>query len=311
MTIANASKFRVAYVTEATLGTTPATPGFTVIRATGESLAMVREMATSQELNGLRGDVGGIQLYAAGAGGVKGEYSHGVLDPFLESVLRNAWSTNVLTDGDTPKGFTLESIAETGATDVYKRLTGAEVDKLGLSLKANAVAEWTVDFMARTGAPASAIVAGATYTAGSTEPVIAGASIGSIALGGGVTVDALISVDINFAANLSPQKVLGSLGPVGFGSGRAEATGSLSLFLNSTESDVLTAFANGTHAGLDLTVGTVANKKLRIELPDIILENMKTAAESKNGDVIITTDWRAVQASTLSGAIARVTRNVP
>lgn len=139
MARAIASDTQIAYITEVTDGTTPATPAFNLIRATGESLEVQRKLAYSGELNGHRGAKNAVLAAKMGAGGFNFEFTDGSLEDFLESALRAAWATNVLVNAKTPKVFTLETKFEAGATDVYKRLAGAQVSSLSLTAKAQEV----------------------------------------------------------------------------------------------------------------------------------------------------------------------------
>lgn len=309
MSIASKSQTRLAFIVETVPGTTPATPVFQVGRVTGESLSVDREFAFTDELNGARGEIGGIPVYSAGSGGLSFEYSHGMLDTFIQSALRSAWAADAIVDANTETAITVETTNETGTTDVYKRVTGAQVDKLSLKLAANEKMTGSLDLMGMSGAYGTGIIAGATYTAPSTEPIIAGPSIGAIALAG-LTVDSLISVDIEVSNSLSPRKVLSRDGPLGLATSKLTVTGKISLFLNSTEIDVLVAFQNGTVTGLDLMIGAVTLKKLRLQLFEIILSDVKTVSQSKDGDVIVEASFRARQSAANANNVIKFTRNV-
>ena len=304
------SQTRLALITEVAENTTPATPAFTVFRALGEDLKVERDYQFSQELDGKRGQKNAVIASLKGSGGVDFEYSHGLLDTLLESALRNAWSTNVLTDANTLKSFTLETTYESGATDNYKRLTGAQVNTLSLDLKAADKVTGSASFMSRGADFATAIVAGATYVAGSTEPIQLGANFGSLTLGGSLTTDGLASLSMQINNNMRPIYALGTLGPVALGVDGLEIKGKMSLWVSDTEADWLRAYADGTTTGLNFILGTTTLKKIQFELPNIVLNDITVGSKSQSGDVMIECDWTALQASTLSQAVIRVTRNV-
>lgn len=310
MTKAVASLSRVAYITEVTEGTTPATPAFTTLRSTGESLSIDRSFSYGKELNGLRGDKNYAVNSSAGSGSVDLDIEYGTLDDFLESVLLGAWATNVLTNGTTKKSFTLETKHESGATDIYKRITGASVSELSLSLKAGERVTGKASFVGMTGVFADAIVAGATYAAGNTNPVLVGADFASLAMSG-LTLDGIASLDLTFKNTLTQQYLLGSLTPASIGIGQLEITGKISAFVDSTLFNVMTAAQGGTSTGLTFIMGRTAGSKVQFEMPTLVIEAPTANAQSTDGNIMAEFNIRALQdTSTLSGAMVRVTRAI-
>jgi len=308
MARAIAKNTRVAFVAEVTPGTTPATPVFTVARVTAESLQVMREHVFSGELDGRRGQKNFAISRANGSGGFEGEFSDNTLEPLLQSVLRNTWATDVLTDANTPAAFTLETTFETGATDVFKRLVGAEANTFALTLTAGEIATYSLGWLARSSAFASAIVAGATYTAAGTDPIHIGADFGSLTMSG-LTVGCVSALTLNVNNNLAPEECLGSLSPTGMAAGTVEVTGTLSVYLDDIESDILAAYADGVATSIDFRIGKGAGTRTRFEMPNVVLSDMQVAAESQDGSVLMQMNWRALQASSLSGSVIRITRN--
>lgn len=304
-----AKNTRFAVVPEVTENTTPATPAFQILRVTGESLEVERAFAFSSELDGKRGEKNYAISRAMGSGGFDFEFSDNTFEPLLESALRNTWATDALVDGTTPKPFTLEATFETGTTDIFKRLTGAHVNTFNLSGRAGEVWTGSMGLMARGSDYASAAIAGATYTAPGTEPILVGADFSSLTMTG-LTIGCMASVNLNLNNNITPEMCLGSLSPTGLAPGKLEVTGSLSIYLADDEVEVLTAYKDGVSTSLQFTVGRSAGSRTRFNLPVIILEGMKTVAESSDGSVLIETNFRALQASSLSGSVIQITRNV-
>lgn len=309
MSKAIAANAQIGFVAEVTENTTPATPAFQLLRATGEDLSVDRKFVYSDELNPFRGQTGAAVAQASGSGSIDFEFSYGTFDAIIEAALRTTWATNVATDGNTPKSHTWEAKFETGATDVYKRLTGAYINTLSLDLKAAEKVTGQIGLMSRGADFANAAIAGATYPAGNLEPVQIGPNFGALAMSG-ITLDGLASLSLSINNNLRFQEALGSLAPVGIGPGTLEITGTLSLYLDSTAYTLLRTGADGAATSLTFETGTGAGKKTRFELPNLILETPKASATSKQGDVMATANFRALQASTLAGAVIRVTRNV-
>lgn len=300
---------RVAFVAEVTENVTPVNPAFTIFRATSENLDVMRKLTFSSELNGKRGQKNYAVASASGAGGFNFEFSDETIEAFMESALRGAWASDVLVDAKTPKSFTLETTFEQGATDTTKRLTGAQVATLGLNMRAAEIVTGTIGFMARSADYGQAAVSGATYAAGNAEPIMVGAAIGSIAMSG-LTIDCLTAISLNINNNLRDQWCLGSLAPSGLAAGALEVTGTLGMFLDSSEYDVLRAYADGVSTGLEFRLGTTAGKITKIELPNIVLSDLKTDAESAEGDVVLSCNFRALQSAALSDGVIRITRNI-
>lgn len=309
MSRAIAAQTSVAYIVETTDGTTPTDPEFTTFRATGESLSVERKLVFSSELNGKRGQKNYALAGKMGSGSLNFEWTDGTLEDFLESALRGAWSTDVLTDANTPKSFTLETRFETGATDTFKRLKGAQVNTLAITASAQEIVTGSVGFMARKADFADAIETNATYVAGNTEAIICGDKVGSITASG-LTLNGVHTVSLNLNNNLQPRLVLGSLEADELAARALEVTGTLGLYLSADEFDVLTAFQDATSTSLSFTLGTATGKKTTFSLPNIVLENPQPQAETAEGDVLLNLNFRALQASSLSGGVISITRNV-
>lgn len=306
-----ARQTRVAYIAEVTPGVTPATPTFKVFRATGETLEVQRTLSFTSELNGKRGQNAHSLSAKAGAGGIDFKYSNVTLEDFLEGAMRSTWASDILTDGTAQKAFTLECFYEGGASDVYKRLTGAEVSQLSLSLRAGEDISGSLTFLALDGDYAQTAIASSTYTAANTNAILNYADFGALALSG-LTVGCVSALDLTINNNLQHIRCLGNLAATDIdGSATLEITGTLSILLTGAEYDILRAGADATSTSLTFEIGRTAGQKLRVELPNIVLNDINPKAEDADGGtILLTPTFRAMQASTLSNAVARVTRAI-
>ena len=301
---------QVAYVVEVTENTTPATPAFQKIRATGESLDVQRKINVSNELNGKRGARNYTVATAYGEGTIPFKWTDGSLEDLLESLMRAAWSADQLDHGNTPKFLTFEAKAETGGTDIYKRFAGSQVASMSLNLRAGEDVEGSFNIMARTADFYNAAVAGATYTEGNTEVVNTGAHVGSIAMAG-LTLDCLAAITCNIDNSLMTKYCLGTLAPHSLDPGDLKVSGTLAAYMDSARYDMLRAYADGTATGIDFRIGSTAGKITRFQCPTVVLSDLKKSAESADGDtVMISANWTALQSSTLSGGLIRINRNV-
>lgn len=310
MTRANTRDAQVAYVAEVTPGVTPATPAFKLLRATDEDTAVERQFSFSAEKDGKRGQKNANLIGRKGSGGYKGELVYGANDDIIEGLLCGAWATDVIVDGKSKLTFTIETKFETGGTDIYKRLRGAEVESMSFNYKANDVATFSVGFMARASDFANAGVAGATYAAVNSNPVLTTADFASLTMTG-LTVGCVASLDVDFKNNLDPLNCLGSIDVTDFTQGTFEASGKMSVVLSDDEYDLLQAYSAGTATSLSFQAGRSAGSRYLFELPNVIFEDMKVTADGGEGkSVLMDISWRALQSSSLSGQTVKITRAV-
>lgn len=300
----------IAYVAETVPGVTPATPAFKLFRATGENLDVEADYADTTELNGFRGATSGVPVRRGGSGSVDFDLTALTLEDFIEAALRTTWATNVATAGNTDKSFTVETKFETGGTDIYKRLVGARVDTLSLKCDPAAKVTGQVGFVAMDGSFATSIVTGATYTAGNAEPVQVGANVGAPTFTG-LTFGVCAGLEFNINNSASPLYTLnGSLAATDVTVGDLEVSGTATFILDSTEANILAASLAGTESGLTTTIGITAAKRLTISIPRLVFKNPKVVSSSTEGDTVLTVDWMALQASSISSSLIRVTRAV-
>lgn len=124
MTISQNSRASLATIVEATFGTTPATPTLITLPFATHSLDDTRQTLGGTDIRGdemerfLR--LGDVSV----TGDITGDFRKGDYDTLLESVMRNAWSTNVLKVGTTPKFMTIEeTAADIGQFRQFKGMT--------------------------------------------------------------------------------------------------------------------------------------------------------------------------------------------
>ena len=235
----DSSQTRLAYIAETVVGTTPTTPGFTEARFTAEGLNANIENVVSNEIRSDRNIPDLVQVGQSAGGTVDFELSYGSFDDWLESLLFNTWSTNVLKNGTSLKTFTLEKTFEAGATDQYHRFTGAAVDNMSLAVQAGQIVTGGFEFLATGFDTAQAAIASSTYTGANTNPVINAASnFANLAITG-VTSPQLMTLNLNISNNLRLQRQIGSLDARGIGSGRFDVTGDLTAYFENAEKLIL------------------------------------------------------------------------
>lgn len=292
----DSSQTRLAYITEVTYGTTPATPTFKNQRFTSESLNANIENRVSNEIRADRNVTDLIQVGADGGGSVDFELSYGSFDDWLESLMFSTWSTNILKNGVTQKSFTIEKTFEAGATDQFHRFTGCVANSLSLDIQAKQIVTGSFEFMAKGATTAQAIISGATYTAANSNPVInAAANFASLSMGS-VTSPELTSLKLNITNNLRRQSVVGSLDARGVGTGRFEVTGEAMLyFANASLYDL---FLAGTASSLSFVIGGASSKKYQFDVANLKFEKCEIIAGGNDQDVMVKASFRGLYDNT-------------
>jgi len=142
------SRANFSYITEATLGVTPA-GNFQKTPILSHSLAMTKEELVGNDISIM--DEVSRHGNKTVAGDVVVDLRAGIFDDFLESALRNTWDTSpvalpdVLKVGIVPKTFTFED----AATDIgqYQLYTGCLVNTFNVSMAPNQMVSTTFGIM--------------------------------------------------------------------------------------------------------------------------------------------------------------------
>jgi hypothetical protein len=165
--MASGSLARLAAVSEATYGTTPATPGFRTLRYLSGGPQFSKDIFESAELRG-DGQKAAVRHGAKKvAGEVPIEISYGSHDVELEALLGGTWTNDVLKAGTTRRAFTLEQYfadMDAGAKS-YMRAEGWEWSKYSLKAPTNGMVTGSLGGIGRNIALSATAVTGATYAA--------------------------------------------------------------------------------------------------------------------------------------------------
>lgn len=311
MTIASGSTTRLAVIKEATWGTTPATPTWLVARITGESLNLTKQFITSNEIQADRNVRDAIGVGKGAGGDIQIEWAYGgsgsALDAMLESVMWATWSTDVLKNGTSQQPLSIEKTFETGATDVFCRMTGMVGNTLSLTASARQILTGSIGFMGKGGLYDNAIVTGATYTAAPTGAVMdAAANFASLSVTG-LTSPKIRTITLNATNNLREQAVVGSDELAGIGAGRFEVSGTMEVYLE--DKSLLDLYFNSTAADLAFTIGSVTTDKYTFSVPKLKFTSAEVVAGGNDADVVVNAGWQGLYDSSESCTL-KITREV-
>lgn len=308
MAFANGAGTRIAFVPEVTYDTTPATPTFVRTRVTRGGMRTNKITGVSDELQPDRMIRDEMLLGKDSSGPYEAELSYGTFDLILEALLMGTWSTDVLKNGILPKSFTIEETMELGATDSFKRFTGAMVNQGTIDLTARQAARFSFDMMARRETLATAALSGATYTAPNTKGVLtASGSVASLDVASLSPAPKVRSLSLQINNNLRVRPVVGSYFSEEFGYGRCDVTGTLNAYFESNA--LYQAVLDHGGGEISFTLGTVTGEKYLIELPNVVFLNGEVVTGGNDQDIMVNIPFRALFDSSESACI-KITRAV-
>ncbi len=289
---ADSSGVVLSFIPEATWNTTPATPAMQKVRFTSESLTNNIQNVVSDEV---RPDPAVSDLVQTGAD-VSGDLAYelsfgGEFDSLFEAALRGSFSTNVLKAGSDSDSFTFERQVETGTPDHYFRYTGCRIGSLSMNVSPGSIISGSIGVVGAGHATDTAIIAGATYNDGNTNPIMAPSDVASITLANTTTTLYFTEMSLSLNNNLGAQNAVGSLAPVGVRYGRREITGNLTAYFEDKE--LYDLFMAGTESSLafDTTDGT---NFYRFSLPRIKYQTGQVVTQGVNQDMMAQMTFQAL-----------------
>jgi hypothetical protein len=301
----DSSRTRLAYVAESAWGTTPTTPTMLIQRFVSENLSPNIQNVISQEIRSDRNIPDLIQVGQDAGGSVDFELSYGSFEDWMESLMFSTWSTNVLKNGTTQKSFTLEKTFENGATDQYHRFAGAVANTLSLNMQVGQIVTGSFGFLCKNMTVAQSAIAGSSYTAVNSNPVInAAANFASLTMTG-VTGPELTALTMNITNNLANQAVIGSLASRGIRTGRFEVTGEMTAYFETAEA--MDLFLAGTGADLSFNIGGASTLKYQFDVGTLKFENAQIVAGGNDQDVMVQLTYRGLYDSS-DAATLKITR---
>lgn len=283
---AKSDNVQLAYIKETVLGTTPTTPAFQRLRKTGESLGYAVTTKASEEITGDGNVTDLIPVAASTNGGITFEMSYGAYDDLFASVMGAGWDTNVLKNGQDVMPLTLEKrfyhglSAADAARYSYFRYMGMVGNTMEIKISANDVITGSFDFLGMKSASAEAIIEGATYTDPPTEEILSASDhVGTLSFGSFSNAN-LLSVTLNVNHNAMGAGKIGSRDFADISYGEFTLTGTIEVYFD--EMSMYDAYVNAESLSLSLTLGKLANRKYKFEMPKIKLSDCKIVAGSKN-----------------------------
>ena len=134
MPFSQGSRSSLSYIVESTFGTTPA-GNFQNLPFSTHSLNLTKDRVTGNDIQSDRMPRVDRHGNRQAGGDIVVDLRDTDYDDFLESAMLNAWSSDVLTVGTTPKFFSIEDYA--ADIDQARLFTGMSVSSMAISLAPN------------------------------------------------------------------------------------------------------------------------------------------------------------------------------
>jgi hypothetical protein len=248
MPFSQGSRSSLSFVTEVTFGTTPA-GDFTNLPFSTHSLNLTKDRVAGNDIQADRMPRVDRHGNRQVAGDIVVDLRDGVYDAFLESAMLNAWSTNVLKVGTTPKFFSIEDYA--ADIDQARLFTGMSVSTMGVSLAPNQMVTTTFGMV---GKDMTISATQKTQTAAANNAPFDAYS-GDIAIGnvGSSSAVAIVTgLDFTLNNSFAPTFVIGDSSAPSLEYGRAEIEGTITAYFEDTA--LINRFLNETETELEVSV---------------------------------------------------------
>lgn len=285
---------QTAVIAEVTMGTTPATPAFKLLRDSSVSGSPQRGAQRSPERRADRMAANMVSGLASFPKTVNGPFARDAgWDILLESLLCGAWSTDVLKNASTKKPFTLEEKYEGGSTDPYRRLAGCLCDSLRMSFPLAGGGDpgsLAFGIKAMTESTATTAIASSTYAVPTPgyDPV---SSI-DIAVGNLFSISSpkLMSFDMTISNAMREKYAFGSPNPFDIGLGFFDVAGQVQIYFTAL-AEYSTFATRQTGLALDLVIGSVEDSMDRIQLGNVDVWNPDVSDPGGPGDHMVTLNF--------------------
>ena len=248
MAFAQGSRSSLSFIVESTFGTTPA-GNFTNLPFTTHSLNLTKERVAGNDIQADRMPRVDRHGNRQVAGDIVVDLRDGDYDPFLESAMLNAWSTDVLKVGTTPKFFSVEDYA--ADIDQARLFTGLSVSTMGVSLAPNQMVTTTFGMVGKD-MTISATEKTQNANSGAAPFDSYSGDIGIGNVGGASSVAIVTGLDFTLTNSFAPTFVIGDDSAPSLEYGRAEVEGTLTAYFE--DASLINRFLNETETEIEVSV---------------------------------------------------------
>ena len=287
-TTATGARHSMAYIAEVTYGVTPATPAFSALRHNGCTLGMSKNTFESEELRGDRQIAHFRHGNKSIAGDVPMELSYGTFDDFIEALLGDTWTANVLKAGTDRNSFTIERKFANLDIPEWHRFVGCEINTMSLSVVPDGMVTGSFGIVGKDQSIGTAIIVGATY--GSPTTTAPFDSFSGTINEGGLAIAIITGIEMEIDNGIAPLFVVGSDTTERPSIAKSRVTGTVTAFFQSK--DLLEKFINETSSSFDFTLSDGTSTYL-FDFPNIVYTGGQPDVDG-DGEITIALPFQAL-----------------
>lgn len=302
MPFAQGSRTQLAYISEVTYGTTPASPAMVSLPFNTHSVDLSKTRVQSAEITPDRMPRIDRHGQRTVSGDLVVEMRPADYDFLLEGALFGAFTTNVLNTGTTVKSFTLED----GALDIaqYRAFTGCMVNTMQLSIAPNQMTMATFGIVGKDMTQSATPLDASLTAASGNEPFD---SFSGAITEGGTAIAYVNSIDFTLNNNLSPTFALGDVDTTQMEFGMSTLEGTMTVYYQ--DAALITKFLNETESSLQMVLDDrVAGKSYTFLMPRIKINGASVPVGGPTSR-LMTVPFVALRDSATSTQL-RITRTV-
>lgn len=300
MPFSQGSRTQLAYVSESTYGTTPATPAMVSLPFVTHSVDLTKTRVQSAEITPDRMPRIDRHGQRTVTGDISVEMRPADYDFLLEDALFGSFSSNVLNTGTTVSSFTLED----GALDItqYRAFTGCMVNTMQMSIAPNQMTTATFGIIGKNMTQSTSPLDASLTAASNNEPFD---SFSGAISEGGSTIAYVNTIDFTLNNNLNPTFALGAVATPQMEFGMSTLEGTMTVFYQ--DAALITKFLNETESSLSIVLDDrVAGLNYTFLMPRIKINGAAVPVASP-ASRLLTIPFVALRDST-TGTQLRITR---
>ncbi len=233
------------------------------------------------------------------AGDIAVNFADTAFDDWIASALNSDWAGDAISDGVTPKSFTVEQ----GSTDInqYSLYTGVQVNNWSIEIPVDNLVTSTFSIMGK-----DLSISGVTIDASVTDPSIEEPYFheNGIFTIGGVPVGNITSVSLSVDNEGTANFALGEATARDITNGFTTVTGSMQVYFD--DAFYFNEFINGTYSAVNIVIKDASNNQLDFTLPRVKYSGADRTIEGQ-GPTLITAAFEAF--SDAGGPIITIDRS--
>ena len=199
-----------------------------------------------------------------------------------------------VTNGVTETSYSIEKEYK-DLSNIFSILTGMMINTMEMSIESEAIINGNFGFLGKDETSAAATACVGSAVAVNSNPVMNGVDDVSKVLEN-MSSKQIISGSFSLNNNLRQQTVVGTLGPIGIGTGSISISGTLRAYF--TTVTALDKFLNQTSTNLAFVMEDTDGNAYIIDFPEVKFTDGARVAESKDSDIVEDLTWSAYRDST-------------